>query len=372
MSSRAKRRRHKERFHRRTPPGAPPGVLVSDPTAPKPVVTAIAISASDHQEIAIDDLSAIPPLLARWPMLWINVDGVGDAGLVQELGKMFNLHRLALEDVVHVHQRPKVDTYGEVLFVVAPLPLPNHVYELEQLSLFVGRKFLITFQERAGGDCLDVVRTRLQAGLSRERSLIPGYLLYTLLDAAIDNFFPLLEDAGERLDSLEEEVLGLPNRDVITRILDVKRDLRMIRRAIWPLRDALNSLLRDPHPLVADETRIYLRDCYDHVVQILDLLENYRELASGLTDVYLSNLSNSTNEIMKVLTIISTLFIPLTFLVGVYGMNFDPDSSPLNMPELRAYYGYPTIWAVMIAIALGLLYFFWRKGWIAKRPKAEG
>jgi magnesium transporter len=362
----AKRRKRRAQVRRRTLPGAPPGILVSDPSAPKPTVTAIGISADAHCEQIIDDLKAIPELLKRWPMLWINVDGVGDAGLVQEIGALFNLHKLALEDVVHVHQRAKAEPYGDVLFIVAPMPLPNRVWEIEQLSLFLGRNFLISFQERPGGDCLDPVRLRIRAGVSRARCLVPGYLAYALLDASIDNYFPLIEDCGDRLDILEEQVLGPPSRAVMPRILDVKRDLRIVRRAIWPLRDALNSLIRDQSPLVADETRIYLRDCHDHVILIIDLLESYRDLASGLTDVYLSNVSNSTNEIMKVLTMFSTVFIPLTFIVGIYGMNFDRDH-PWNMPELGWKYGYLFVWVVMIAVALGALHFFWRRGWIGHR-----
>jgi magnesium transporter len=343
-------------------------MLVSDPGAPKPVVTAIGISADAHCEQHIDDLKKIPDLLKQWPMLWINVDGVGDAAVVQEIGAMFNLHKLALEDVTNVHQRAKAEPYGDVLFVVAPMPLPNRVWEIEQLSLFVGRNFLISFQERPGGDCLDPVRLRIRAGVGRARSLIPGYLAYALLDAAIDNYFPLIEDCGERLDTLEDAVLGPPSRAIMPHILDVKRDLRVVRRAIWPLRDALNSLIRDQNPLIADETRVYLRDCHDHVIQIIDLLENYRDLASGLTDVYLSNVSNSTNEIMKVLTMFSTVFIPLTFIVGIYGMNFDRDH-PLNMPELGWKYGYLLIWGVMIAVVAGALHFFWRRGWIGRRVR---
>ncbi|MBI5862972.1 MAG: magnesium/cobalt transporter CorA [Planctomycetes bacterium] len=372
MGSHAKRRRHKAAFSRRTPPGAPPGVLVGDPSAPRPQITVFGLSAAGHEETEIRNTEAIPALLQRWPFVWINVDGLGDAGLVQELGAMFDLHRLALEDVLHVHQRAKAESYADVLFVVAPMPMPGRGWEVEQLSLFVGRNFLITFQERPGGDCLEQVRVRLRAGLGRARCLAPGYLMYALLDAAIDHYFPLLEEVGERLDALEGDILGRPRRDVVQRILDVKRDLRSVRRAVWPLRDALNTLLRDPNPLVADETRVYLRDCHDHVVQIIDLLENYRELAGGLTDIYLSNLSNSTNEIMKVLTIISTLFIPLTFIVGVYGMNFATDKSPWNMPELGWYYGYPFVLALMAAIALGLFGFFIRKGWIGSGKSGGG
>ncbi len=365
--SASSRRRHRRHFKRRTQPGAPPGVLVSDPGAPRPHVTAIAFGAEGCQEQVISEVAELRPLLEKWPLTWINVDGVGDAAMVQEIGSLFGFHRLALEDVVHVHQRAKAEHYGDVLFVVAQMPLAGRVWETEQISLFIGRNFVVSFQERPGGDCLDMVRARIRSGMGRVKAALPGHLMYALLDAIIDNYFPLVEECGERLDTLEERALGRPDPGVMEQILDVKRDLRLVRRVIWPLRDALNTLLREESPLIGVETRVYLRDCHDHTIQILDLLESYRELAAGLTDLYLSNLSNSTNEIMKVLTIISTIFIPLTFIVGVYGMNFDRTASPWNMPELGWAIGYPLVCVVMLCIAAGQLLFFRRRGWIGRR-----
>lgn len=366
MSSKAKRRKsRRDRIHRRTQPGAPPGIVVADPAAPHPVITAIAFGPEGFVEEPVRDVrQQVPPLIDRWPVTWINVDGLGDTATIQDIGEIFGLHKLALEDVVNTHQRAKAEYYGDRLFVVARMPLPQREWDTEQLSMFVGEKFVVTFQERSGGDCLDPVRTRIRAGLARGKSGSPAHLMYAILDALIDNYFPLLEDCGERIDRLEEDVLTSPDRSVMERILSVKRDLRMVRRAAWPLRDAVNTLLREPTPLVTDDTRVYLRDCHDHVIQILDLLENYREIAGGLTDVHLSTLSNTTNEVVKVLTIISTLFIPLTFLVGVYGMNFDV------MPELRWKYGYPLTWAVMLVTVAGLLVFFRRRGWLGRRRTA--
>lgn len=369
MATNSKRpRKHRRQFHRRTQPGAPPGILVSDPSAPRPVVRVLAYGPAGCEEREIQDLQTIRPLLNRFPVTWVNVDGLGDVTLLHELGEMFGLHRLALEDVVHVHQRAKAEQYGDVLFVVADMPITNDPLGYEQISLFVGKNFLVSFQERPGGDCLDVVRLRLRTGFGRGRVDAPGHLMYAILDAIIDNYFPRLEALGDRLDALEEETVDRPSADLMQRIQDVKRELRMIRRAVWPLRDAITTLLRDESALVPPETRLYLRDCHDHTIQLLDLLENFREMAAGLTDVYFSSLSNNTNEIMRVLTLISTIFIPLTFIVGVYGMNFDTTASWWNMPELGWPFGYPLIWLIMIAIGAGQLIWFRKRGWLGS-PK---
>src|SRR5262249_33189645 len=257
------------------------------------------------------------------------------------------------------------DTFGDRTFIVTHMvELADH-FASEQLSLFLGPNFVITFQERPGWDCLDPVRERIRKS-QRIREAGPGYLSYAILDATIDHYFPVLEAYGERLETLEDQIVTPPNRQAVGEIHDVKRELLYLRRAIWPQREALNTLVRDAIPHISAETRLYLRDCYDHSVRIIDLLETYREVCSDLMDLYLSSISNRMNEIMKVLTIISTLFIPLTFVVGIYGMNFDPQSSPLNMPELKWYYGYPACLMVMIAIAIAQLFYFRHKGWIGQ------
>src|SRR5262245_7632857 len=235
----------------------------------------------------------------------------------------------------------------------------------EQLSLFLGPDFVITFQERPG-DCLEPVRERIRKQETRVREADAGYLAYAILDAVTDHYFPILEAYGERLEALEDRIVARPDRAVVAEIHDMKRELLYIRRAVWPQREALNTLVRDEIPHITAETRLYLRDCYDHSVRIIDLVETYREVCSDLMDLYLSSISNRMNEIMKVLTIISTLFIPLTFVVGIYGMNFDPQSSPLNMPELKWYFGYPMCLALMIAIAIAQLFYFRHKGWIGQ------
>jgi magnesium transporter len=277
------------------------------------------------------------------------------------------LHPLALEDVVNVHQRPKIEQYTGNIFVVTRMLRIEERLESEQLSIFVGSNYVLTFQEALPGDCFGPLRDRL-------RNLDPAihdhgsdYLAYRLLDAVIDSYFPVLEHYGESIDALEEQMLGVHKFLEVARIHAIKQELLQVRRTVWPTRDMLHAMIRDHNSLIKEETKVYLRDCYDHTVQIIDLLETYRELGSDLRDLYLTSVSNRMNEIMKVLTIISTLFIPLTFIVGVYGMNFDPDSSPYNMPELRAQYGYPFCWALMIVISIGMLIYFIRKGWIGER-----
>jgi magnesium transporter len=237
----------------------------------------------------------------------------------------------------------------------------------DQISLFLGKNYVITFQERHG-DCMGGVRERIRTA-ERFRSQGPDYLAYSLLDAVIDGYFPALEDMGERLEALEEQVVLAPTDDMVHRIHSMKRELLLIRRSVWPMRDSVNSLLRDPHPLVRDETKLYIRDCHDHVVQLIDMLETYRELGSDLMDIYLSSLSNRLNAVMKVLTIIATIFMPLSFIASVYGMNFDT-SHPFNMPELRSPYGYIAVWTFMLVTAGVMLYYFKRKGWLSRlRPE---
>jgi magnesium transporter len=213
------------------------------------------------------------------------------------------------------------------------------------------------------------VRDRIRKGGNKIRNTGPDYLAYALLDAFIDNYFPFLEQLGERLETLEDEVILRPDTQTITQIHRIKRDLLTMRRAVWPLRDALTSLIRESTPLITDDTRIYLRDCYDHTIRLIDLLETYREIATGLTDIYLSSMSNRLNEVMKVLTIFTAIFIPISFIAGVYGMNFNPNSSPWNMPELNWKWGYPFALALMAAVAIVLLIYFRRKGWLTSTPK---
>ena len=349
---------------RRTPPGTPPGTLIADPEAPHPVIRVLAYGPEEMMEQELSDPQHVRDFLDKWPVTWVDVEGLGDTRIIGALGEIFGLHHLALEDVVNVHQRAKVEQYGEHHFIVARMVRLGEGLETEQVSLFLGKNFVLTFQEGRPGDSLELVRERIRKKGGHIRDAGLDYLAYALLDAIVDGYFPILEEYGERLEVLEEEILARPSSDIVARIHGIKRNLLTLRRAIWPQRETFNALLREETALVTAETRLYLRDCYDHTTQIIDLVETYRELGADLTDVYLSSISNRTNEIMRVLTVIATIFIPLTFIAGVYGMNFNPATSPLNMPELNWYWGYPFSLTLMVMVAVGLLVFFWRRGWL--------
>lgn len=363
--SRARKKKH--RFHRQTHPGSQPGLVVVDPQAQRPTITAFAYGQSSCEKIEIQDLETLPALLQRHAVTWINVDGLGDAAVIQRLGQMFKLHPLALEDAVNVHQRPKAEEYPGHLFLVARFIHLNDNVASEQISFFLGKNFVLTFQEETHpGDPFDPIRARLLSEKDVFGQHGSDYLAYRLLDALVDSYFPVLEYYGEKIDDIEANLLDNHHRVHLTSIHAIKQDLLQLRRALWPSRDMLYSLLRDKQELIAESTRVYFRDVYDHSVQLVDLLEIYRELGSDLRDLYLSSMSHRMNEIMKVLTIISTLFIPLTFIAGVYGMNFDT-KLPGNMPELEQPYGYVITLGVMGLITLLMLMYFVKKGWIGSR-----
>jgi magnesium transporter len=269
-----------------------------------------------------------------------------------------------MEDVVNVHQRAKVEEYDGHLFLVVRVLLEGEKSLVtEQVSLFLGGGVLVTFQEHRD-DPFDPVRERLRKGKGRIRAAGADYLAYALLDTVVDSYFPLLESLGDRLQVLEDEILDSPGKSTVAGIYQAKRDLLLMRRSIWPLREAISALLRGESDHVSPDTLIYLRDCYDHVVMVLDMVESYRDMTSGLMDFYLSSVSNRMNDVMRVLTVIATIFIPLTFVAGIYGMNFNPEASPYNMPELSWRWGYPAFWGVMVSVAVGMLIFFRRKGWL--------
>ncbi len=356
------------RKKRRSTPGAAPGTLVPDPHAIHPKVTLIAYGPEELEESTIEDIKEVEGALGRFPVIWVNVDGLADHQLIVDLGSIFGLHPLALEDVVNTHQRPKVDDYESNILIVTRLAPVVGEHGTEQLSVFLGNNFVVTFQERHG-DCFNPVRERIRHGRGRIREAGVDYLAYALLDTAVDGYFPALEKYSDILEDLEEQVLDDPDVAVVGRIHGLKRELLEFKHAIWPQRDLFGVLIRDTMDLITDQTTVYLRDCYDHTVQLMDLTETHRETASGLLDTYHSSISTRMNEIMKVLTIIATIFIPLSFIAGVYGMNFDPQVSPWNMPELSWYYGYPYAIGLMASLAGGLLFYFYRKGWIGRRRR---
>jgi len=327
----------------------------------------MAYGAGGLDEAEITDLGTLSGYLGRQGVAWIDVVGLGDVEIIRRLGEMFSLHHLALEDVINVHQRPKVEEYEKHAFIVTRIVRPGPVIDTDQVSIFLGANYVLTFQERAS-DALEPVRARIRRDRGVIRASGADYLAYALIDAVIDAYFPVLERLGERIETLEQEVIARPVPPVFAEIQDVKRDMLVLRRAIWSQRDMTNALIRESSPYVLPKTRVFLRDCYDHTVQLIDSLETYRELGTGLVEIYMSGIGNRLNEIMKVLAIIATIFIPLSFIAGVYGMNFDTRVSPWNMPELSWTYGYPFALALMALVGLGLVYFFWRRGWIGSGP----
>lgn len=306
---------------------------------------------------------------------WINIDSLANLDVIRALAEKYDLHPLAIEDLLHVPQRPKVDFYharGDIharVFVIARMlqmvdaegndtTSPGGHLEGEQISIFLGQKTVVTFQERPGRDVFDPIRQRIRNKGSRVRANDASFLAYSLIDAIVDHCFPILEYYSDRLEELEDAVLERPEKGVIRRIHGIKRELLLLRRAVWPMREVINTLIREPHEYISETTRTYFRDVYDHAVQIIDMVETYREFANGLTETYMSALSNKMNEIMKVLTLITTIFVPLTFLAGVYGMNFDV------LPELHVWWAYPAFWGVCLTMAAGMLIWFRRRGWL--------
>ncbi|GMV82667.1 MAG: magnesium transport protein CorA [Planctomycetota bacterium] len=364
MSGRRGKRKKAKRFNRRPPVGAPPGTLMVAPQASPSSVRVLAYGPDGIAESALPDIAKLQEFRDRFPVVWVDVVGLSDSSLMTKLGDHFGLHRLALEDVTSGDQRPKAEEFPEHLFIVAREILAREGIHSEQFSLFVGKNFVLTFQEHPD-DALTPVRERLRQNLGRLRQLGSDYLAYAILDALIDAYFPVLESMGEQIEYLESTIVDKPDSEVPFIIQQLKHDLIYMRRAVWPLREAVNKLLRDPHPCIGPETRLHLRDCYDHLVLIADFIETDRDQVAGLMELYLSAMSHRMNEVMKVLTIISTIFIPLSFIAGVYGMNFDTDASPWNMPELHWSMGYPLALVLMGGVAAAMLYFFWRQGWLA-------
>lgn len=296
-------------------------------------------------------------------VLWVDVEGLGDHKAVEVVASQFKVHSLVVEDILHAHQRAKLEEYGKQFFLVTHMVTDHDVIEAKELSLVFNENWVLSFHDQPM-EALSDTRARIANNQSAIRSHKADFLTYTLIDAVIDSYFPVLERLGERLEDLEDLVIANPNRESIGQIHIIKRELLILRRAVWPMRDAINALLRDGTSLLGEEARLHLRDCYDHAVRVLDFIETYREVGADLMDVYLSSVSNRLNEVMKMLTIITTIFAPSTFIAAIYGMNFDRSVSPYNMPETRWYYGYPIVLSAMLMATLGILLFLWWKGWL--------
>ncbi len=315
--------------------------------------------AAGAQERAADDIAGLAALRASNAVTWISVDGLHNVGLIEKIGAAFAIHPLVLEDILNTHQRPKQEDYGDYLYIV----LQAFVLEQdgtmagEQVSLIVGDGYVLSFQE-SNRELFKAVRERINSGKGRIRREGADYLAYSLLDTMVDNYFVILEDLGERLEDLEDTLVTRPGQGTLQDIHFLKREMLFFRKAVWPLREVIGALSRGESPLIRQATLPYFRDAHDHTIQVIDTIETDRDILSGMLDIYLSSVSNRLNEIMKVLTIISTIFIPLTFLAGVYGMNFR------HMPELEWEYGYPAVWAVMVLAGLVMVRFFRKRRWL--------
>ncbi|NNJ25357.1 magnesium/cobalt transporter CorA [Alienimonas chondri] len=358
-----------------------PGTVASDPTAPKPVLTGIGYgqsggTGSKLAETTFESPAEIPAFLEAHPVAWVNVDGLGSAKVLNAVGEIFGLHPLELEDVTHTHQRAKLEEYPDHLFVVADMAKPSPpephtdrdhvdgpVFKTEQISLFLGRGWVLTFQEEPG-DCLGPVRERLKRKRGRIRDCGADYLFYALIDAILDGYFPVVESLGDRLERLDHEISERIGRGVVGRLHRLRGELLVVRKLLWPHREMTNSLLRD-RDLITPATQVFLRDAHDHSQQLLELAETYRELCSDLRDFHYAQVNTRSGEVSKVLTIVGSIFIPLSFIAGLWGMNFDTKYQ-YNMPELEWAYGYPFALGMMAVIALGLLFFFWRMGWLRR------
>lgn len=348
-------------------PGIEPGELAAMPGARgEALVTCIDYGPEAFVREAVTDLPAF--LAAHRPewsaVRWINVEGIGDLAVIEALSRKYHLHPLAIEDVLHLGQRPKLDSYdasGEyqarIFVVTRVLSLVDGKLRAEQISIFLGHRTVLTFQEDPG-DIWDPIRQRLATRGSRLSQQDASFLVYSLLDAVVDHVFPILEKYGDRLDELEETLLEGPDRAAVEEVHRLKRELLTVRHAVWPMREVIAGLMRESHECLGEMTRLYLRDLNDHVTQIIEVVEAYREIVRGLVETYMTAVSVRTNEVMKVLTIVGTVFIPLTFLAGVYGMNFH------RMPELVAWWGYPGFWGVCVAVAAGMIVWFRRRGWL--------
>jgi len=344
-------------------PGSEPGTLwIEEDAAPSQLVLIDYDAKHAVRRVNIDPLKC-EHYLASESASWLDIQGLGSENILKQIGQIFKLHPLLLEDVVNVPQRPKVEDYNEQLIIiihlVQPKPEEDGFYS-EQVSFVLGKKYLLTFQEEPNHDCFNPVRDRLKNNKGKIRTSGVDYLTYLLLDTIIDSFFPVLEDYGERIEELENEVVFNPDHHTLEKIYKIRRELLALRRAIWPQQSVITTLMRSGSNLISSDVEIYFRDCYDHVIQLLDIVESYRELSSSLMDVYLSSMSNKMSEVMKVLTIISSIFIPLSFIAGVYGMNFE------YIPELTWKWGYFVCLSVMGTVALSLIIFFWRSGWLKR------
>ena len=346
---------------RRIKSGLPPGSLVhiGTPRIHVPAVSVFHYCETSYEELLVENLDEFLAKDLSKDIVWINVDGLHQSDLIAKIGAKFNLHSLMLEDVMNSDQRPKVESYDNCLFLTLRMLSYNketNTIEQEQVSLVLGENYVISFEEDPG-DVFGPIRDRIRSGKGRVRKSKADYLFYALVDVIVDNYFAVIESLGEEIEGIEEDVFENPDTALIEEIQEIKKNLIFLRRAVYPLREAIGRLEKEDSKLVSNATSRFFRDVYDHIVHVMDSIETYRDITSGLKDIYMSNISFKMNNIMKVLTVISTIFIPLTFIVGVYGMNFK------YMPELEWHQGYFVIWGIMLLIAITMMVYFRRKKW---------
>lgn len=342
--------------------GLPPGTLVhiGERKTEKAEITVVDYDLKNFQEKEAVKVEECFPFKDKPTVTWININGLQEVGIIEKIGVHFGIHPLVLEDILHTGQRPKAEDSGDYLFIVLRMLYHDEREDVmigEQVSLLLGSNYVISFQEREG-DIFNPVRERIKNSRGRIRKGGADYLAYTLLDAIVDHYFVILEELGGKIESLEEELVTNPTPETLQTIHTLKRDLIFLRKSVWPLREVISGLEREESPLITEPTGIYLRDVYDHTIQVIDTIETYRDMVSGMLDIYLSSVSNRMNEVMKVLTIIATIFIPLTFIAGIYGMNFK------YMPELEWHWGYFGILIVMVVIVSFMGLYFRRKRWL--------
>ena len=341
--------------------GLPPGTLVhlGEQKVDKVRITILDYDESRFEECTLDRIEDAFAYVDASTVTWINIDGLHDVSIIDVLGRHFDLHPLILEDIVHTGQRAKIETMDTYLFVVLRMLAFNEetgAVQSEQVSFILGKDYLLSFQETVG-DVFDFIRARLRHAKGRIRKAGADYLLYSLVDGIVDSYFLILERIGERVETLEDELVSDPTDDTLRQIHELKREMISLRKSVWPLREMLSNLERSESELIQESTAVYLRDVYDHTIQVIDTIESFRDMLSGMLDIYLSSISNRMNAVMKVLTIIATMFIPLTFVAGVYGMNFE------YMPELRWKYGYIGVWILMLVMAVAMVMYFKKKKW---------
>ncbi len=343
--------------------GLGPGALIhiGDKKAGQVEITVIDYDAEHFEKKQVNTVDECFVFKSKPTVTWINVDGIQDTSVTEKLGGCYGFHPLVMEDILNTDQRPKMEDYGDYLYIVLKMLYYHKDTSqviTEQISLILGSNYVVSFQEGLEGDIFDPVRERIKVGSNRIRKLGADYLAYSLIDSIVDSYFGILERFGEDIEYLEEELVTNPESGTLHAIHDLKREMIFLRKSVWPLREVINALDRGESPLIAEATGIFLRDVYDHTIQVIDTIETFRDMLSGMLDIYLSSISNKMNEVMKVLTIIATIFIPLTFIVGLYGMNFR------YMPELQWRWGYPAVWIVMLVAVVLMVFYFRRKKWM--------